>query len=132
MTTDLAFLCDSALEDRGKLHALGVGIDGVTGGSLPMTHPRFVVVCVMRYSVVEAGDKRMAIRLLTPDARDAVPPIEQNITLPLRDGVVDATARIIAEVNGVTFNQGGPHAFHVAIDGAEVARLPVNVSVRGS
>ena len=69
MTTDLAFLCDSALEDRGKLHALGVGIDGVSGGSLPMTHPRFVVVCVMRYSVVEAGDKRMVIRLLTPDAR---------------------------------------------------------------
>ena len=69
MTTDLAFLCDSALEDRGKLHALGVGIDG---------------------------------------------------------------ARIIAEVNGVTFNQAGPHAFHVAIDGAEVARLPINVSVRSS
>ena len=97
-----------------------------------MTHPRFVVVCVMRYSVMEAGDKRMVIRLLTPDARDAVPPIERDITLPVRDGVVDATARIIAEVNGVTFNQGGPHAFHVAIDGTEVARLPISVSVRGS
>lgn len=132
MTTDLTFLCDSALEDRGKLHALGVGIDRISGGSLPMTHPRFVVVCVMRYSVMEAGDKRMVIRLLTPDARDAVPPIERDIALPVRDGVVDATARIIAEVNGVTFNQGGPHAFHIAIDGAEVARLPINVNVRGS
>ncbi len=131
MNTDLAFLCDSALEDRGKLHALGVGIDGVQGGALPMQHPRFVVVCVMRYSVIEAGDKRMVIRLLTPDARDAIPAIEQDITLPSRDGVVDATARIIAEVNGVTFNQAGPHAFHVAIDGAEVARLPINVGVRG-
>lgn len=132
MTTDLAFLCDSALEDRGKLHALGVGIDSVQGGSLPMTHPRFVVVCVMRYSVMEAGDKRMVIRLLTPDARDAIPAIERDITLATRDGIVDSTARIIAEVNGVTFNQAGPHAFHVAIDGAEVARLPINVVVRGS
>ena len=132
MTTDLAFLCDSALEDRGKLHALGVGIDGVQGNSLPMTHPRFVVVCVMRYSVVEAGDKRMVIRLLTPDATDAIPAIEREIALPARDGVIDATARIIAEVNGVTFSQSGPHAFHVAIDGAEVARLPISVSVRGS
>lgn len=132
MTTDLAFLCDSALEDRGKLHALGVGIDSVQGGALPMTHPRFVVVCVMRYSVMEAGDKRMVIRLLTPDARDAIPAIERDISLPTRDGLVDSTARIIAEVNGVTFNQAGPHAFHIAIDGAEVARLPINVAVRGS
>ena len=72
------------------------------------------------------------LAFLCDSALDAVPPIEQNITLPVRNGVVDATARIIAEVNGVTFNQGGPHAFHVAIDGAEVARLPINVSVRGS
>ena len=36
MTTDLAFLCDSALEDRGKLHALGVGIDGVEVARLPI------------------------------------------------------------------------------------------------
>ena len=132
MTIDLAFLCDSALEDRGKLHALGVGIDRVSGGSLPMTHPRFVVVCVMRYSVMEAGEKRMVIRLLTPDARDAITPIEQDIMLPVREGVVDATARIVAELNEVTFNQSGPHALHVAIDGAEVARLPISVSVQGS
>ena len=132
MTTDLAFLCDSALDDRGKLHAMGIGIDGVQGNSLPMTHPRFVVVCVMRYSMFEAGDKRMQIRLLNPDAQDVLPPVERTITLPAREGIVDANARIIAEVNSVTFQQSGPHAFHVVIDGSEVARLPINVSVRNS
>ena len=132
MNTELAFLCDSALEDRGKLHALGIGIDGVQGNVLPMTHPRFVVVCVMRYSVVEAGDKRMEIRLLGPDAQDVLTPVERVITLPARSSVVDANARIIAEVNSVTFHQAGPHAFHVVIDGNEVARLPINVSLRAS
>ncbi len=130
MNTELAFLCDSALDDRGKLHALGIGIDGVQGNALPMTHPRFVVVCVVRYSAVETGDKRMAIRLLDPDAQDAMPPVEQVISFPSRAGIVDANARIIAEVNSLTFHQAGPHAFHVAIDGNEMARLPLNVSVR--
>lgn len=130
MNTELAFLCDSATDDRGKLHALGIGIDSVQGDALPMTHPRFIIVCVVNYSAAEAGDKRMAIRLLDPDARDTITPIEQGITFSPRDGVVDAKARIIVEVNSVTFNSAGPHAFHVVIDGNEMARLPLNVSRR--
>ncbi len=130
MNTELAFLCDSATDDRGKLHALGIGIDSVQGDSLPMTHPRFIIVCVVNYSAAEAGEKRMGIRLLDPDARDTITPIEQGITFSPREGVVDAKARIIVEVNSVTFNSAGPHAFHVVIDGSEMARLPLNVSRR--
>lgn len=130
MNTELAFLCDSATDDRGKLHALGIGIDSVQGDSLPLTHPRFIIVCVVNYSAAEAGDKRMGIRLLDPDARDNITPIEQGITFSPREGVVDAKARIIVEVNNVTFNSAGPHAFHVVIDGNEMARLPLNVSRR--
>ncbi|MYC34925.1 MAG: hypothetical protein F4X64_17350 [Chloroflexi bacterium] len=130
MNTELAFLCDSATDDRGKLHALGIGIDTVQGDSLPLTHPRFIIVCVVGYSAAEAGDKRMAIRLLDPDAQDTITPIEQGITFSTRQGVVDSKARIIVEVNSVTFSSPGPHAFHLVIDGNEMARLPVNVSLR--
>ena len=130
MRTELAFLCDSALDDRGKLHALGIGIDQVEGAVLPLTHPRFVVVCVVRYSALETGGKRMSIRLLDPDAADAMPPVEQAIAFPARPGVVDADVRIIAELNSVVFRQAGPYAFHLAIDGSEMARLPISVSVR--
>lgn len=130
MNTELAFLCDSATDDRGKLHALGIGIDSVQGNSLPLTHPRFIIVCVVNYSAAEAGDKRMAIRLLDPDAQDTITPIEQGITFSTRQGVVDSKARIIVEVNNVTFNSAGPHAFHLVIDGSEMARLPLNVSRR--
>ena len=130
MNTEIAFLCDSATDDRGKLHALGIGIDSVQGDSLPMTHPRFIIVCVVKYSTAEAGEKRMGIRLLDPDARDTITPIAQGITFSPREGVVDAKARIIVEVNSVTFNSAGPHAFHLVIDGSEMARLPLNVSRR--
>ena len=130
MNTELAFLCDSAADDRGKLHALGIGIDSVQGDSLPITHPRFIIVCVVNYSSVEAGEKHMGIRLLDPDAQDVIPPIEQGIAFSPRQGVVDSKARIIVEVNNVTFNAMGPHAFHLVIDGAEMARLPLNVALR--
>ena len=130
MNAELSFLCDSATDDRGKLHALGIGIDTVQGDALPFTHPRFIIVCVVRYSTAEAGEKRMAIRLLDPDAKDTITPIEQGIAFGVRPGIIDSKARIIAEVNGVTFNATGPHAFHLVIDGNEMARLPVNVSLR--
>jgi hypothetical protein len=130
VNTELAFLCDSATDDRGKLHALGIGIDSVQGDSLPLTHPRFIIVCVVNYSSVESGEKRMGISLLDPDAQDSITPIEQAITFSSRQGVVDAKARIIVEVNSVTFNSAGPHAFHVVIDGNEMARLPLNVTLR--
>ena len=130
MNTELAFLCDSATDDRGKLHALGIGIDRVQGDSIPLTHPRFIIVCVVNYSSVESGEKQMAIRLLDPDAQDTIPPIEQAIAFSPRQGVVDSKARIIVEVNSVTFNSQGPHAFHVVIEGNEMARLPINVSLR--
>ena len=130
MNTKLAFLCDSAFDDRGKLHALGIDIDTVQGEAFPLTHPRFIIVCVIQYSNVEAGDKRMQIRLLDPDAQDVIDPIAEGIAFSVREGVVDANARIIAEVNNVTFRQGGPHAFHLVIDSNEMARLPVNVALR--
>ena len=63
-------------------------------------------------------------------ALDAMPPIQRTIEFASPDGVVDSRARIIVEVNGVTFHKHGPHAFYVAIDGNEMARLPVNVSSR--
>ena len=129
MRTELAFLCDSALDDRGKLHALGIGIDRVDGAALPLTHSRFVLVCVVRYSAVETGRKRMSIRLLDPDAADTIPPIEQPIAFPVRPGAIESDVRIIAEVNGATFQQAGPHAFHLTIDGSEMARLPIAVTV---
>jgi len=130
LNTELAFLCDSASDDRGKLHALGIGIDTVQGASIPLTHPRFIIVCVVRYSAAEAGEKHMGIRLLDPDAQDTIAPIEQSISFSTRPGIVDSKARIIVEVNSVTFNSIGPHAFHLVIDGNEMARLPVNVGLR--
>lgn len=132
MNTKLAFLCDSAFDDRGKLHALGIDIDTVQGDAFPLRHPRFIIVCVVEYSIAEAGDKRMQIRLLNPDAHDAMEPISQGISFSRREGVVDASARIIAELNEVTFQEAGPHAFHLLIDGNEMARLPINVSLRSS
>ncbi len=132
MNTKLAFLCDSAFDDLGKLHALGIDIETIQADALPLTHPRFIIVCVVQYSAVEAGGKQMLIRLLDPDGQHAMTPITENIAFSPREGIADASARIVAEVNNVTFRQPGPHAFHILIDGAEIARLPINVSLRSN
>ena len=56
MDVDYAFLCDSAQESGGKVHALGIGIDGIFAPVLPATHS-VVLVAQFRYWAAEAGSR---------------------------------------------------------------------------
>lgn len=127
MNLDFAFLCDSAQESGGKVHALGIGIDTINAAGVPVTHPLLTVVVQLRYSVAEAGDKSLAVRLIDADGRDVVNAVGGTISFPTPEGARTNTARLIVAFGGVNFAAYGDYAVHVAINGTEVADLPVAV-----
>jgi len=127
MNLDFAFLCDSAQESGGKVHALGIGIDTINAAAVPVTHPLLTVVVQLRYSVAEAGDKSLAVRLIDADGRDVVNAVSGTISFPTPEGARTNTARLIVAFGGVNFAAYGDYAVHVAINGTEVADLPVAV-----
>lgn len=127
MNLDFAFLCDSAQESGGKVHALGIGIDTINAAQVPVTHPLLTVVVQLRYSVAEAGDKSLAVRLIDADGREVVNAVGGTIAFPTPEGARTNTARLIVAFGGVNFAAYGDYAVHVAINGAEVADLPVAV-----
>lgn len=128
MHLDFAFLCDSAQESGGKVHALGIGLDTVHTPQVPATHPLLTVVIQLRYSVAEAGDKALSVRLIDADGRDVVNAVNHTVPFPTPEGARSNTARLIVAFGGVNFTAYGDYAVHVAVNGAEVADLPLAVA----
>jgi len=127
MNVDFAFLCDSAQEGGGKVHALGIGLDTITAGQVPATHPLVTVVVQLSYSLTEAGEKPITVRLIDADGRDVVNAVTGDVTFPPPEGTRANTARLIVAFGGVNFTAYGDYAVHVTVSGAEVADLPIAV-----
>ena len=127
MNVEFAFLCDSAEESGGKIHALGIGFDSILASSVPAVHPLLTVVAQLRYSVAEAGSKALAIRAVDADGQNIVNPIDRDIEFPMPPRHPTNTARLIIALNAVQFSSYGDYSVHVAINGSEIARLPLTV-----
>lgn len=127
MNVEFAFLCDSAQESGGKIHALGIGVDSILAQSVPATHPMLTVVTQLRYSVAEAGSKALAIRAVDADGQNIVNPIDRQIEFPAPPRRPTNTARLIIALTAVRFASYGDYSVHVALNGSEIARLPLTV-----
>lgn len=127
MNVEFAFLCDSAQEGGGKIHALGIGVDTILAMGLPATHPMLTVVAQLRYSVAEAGTKALAIRAVDADGGNIVTPIDRQLEFPVPPAGPTNSARLIIALNSVRFERYGDYAVHIAIGGTEIASLPLNV-----
>jgi hypothetical protein len=130
VNVEFAFLCDQAQESGGKVHALGIGFDSILAPSVPMTHPLLTVVAQLRYSIAEAGAKALTIRAVNADGQNIVNPIARQIEFPTPPRRPTNIARLIIALNAVQFASYGDYSVHVAVNGSEVARLPLTVVQR--
>lgn len=127
MNVEFAFLCDSAQESGGKIHALGIGLENIAAPRLPAMLPTVTVVTQLRYSIAEAGKKALAIRAVNADGQNMVDPIDREIEFPIPPRRTTNTGRLIIALNSLRFESYGDYSVHVALNGSEIARLPLSV-----
>ncbi|MDP6607123.1 MAG: hypothetical protein QF664_12825 [Dehalococcoidia bacterium] len=127
MDVDFAFLSDAAQESGGKLHAIGIGVDGMVATEVPAARPLLAVVVQVRYSVAEIGQKELAIRVVDADGGNVIPPIDSLAEFGEPQPGMSGVARYVIELAGLAFPHYGDYAIHVAISGHEVANLPMAV-----
>lgn len=125
MDVDFAFLCDSAQESGGKVHALGIGIDGIFAPTLPATHS-VVLVAQFRYWASEAGSRPLAVRLIDADGK-ALSAADGQIMFADPSDSPTGVARLLLTLAALPFEHYGDHAVHVTIAEDEMVRLPLRV-----
>ena len=128
MEVSFAFLCDHA-EQSAKLTAVGIGFDTIHATQVPTVHPSFFAVIALRFSRLEAGQKRIRMHLQDADGKDVVPPL--NVTIEVREPAptyTHSTHRIALGFQMVRFSAYGDYQITFLVDEMEATTLPLKVA----
>jgi hypothetical protein len=121
--------CDAATEAAGKLYALGIGIDRLHVRELPARHARMTLVARLAFDADEQGAHPFALRVVDADGQDVTTPVDGELTIRTPDPATNARVNVLIDVVNTEFRTPGPHELTLALDGATVAALPLDVEL---
>lgn len=131
MKLTTAMLADGAHVAGGKLYVLGGQWDRLTVAAFPVQHPCMAVVLVLQVEYTEAPKSYTFTVELTLDGQ----PQEAKAAGQIAIGHAPVQARgapqyvpLAIPFNNVTFGGPGRYEWVIAVDGAELGRLPIEVS----
>lgn len=127
MDLGFAFLCDSAQDSGGKLHALGIGVDALSAAFLPAVHAHLSLVVRIAYGRADEGEHEFSIAVLDADGKDVVAPVGGQMTLHLNGEDTAGGANLVVDLQNAQFTTYGPHEVSVRVDGNVFATLPLAV-----
>ncbi|MDP2719538.1 MAG: hypothetical protein Q8P44_06900 [Dehalococcoidia bacterium] len=128
MNVDFAFICDYA-EVTGKINAMGIGFDTIYAPQVPYKHPHFFLVVQLRTSVTEAGEKNLEVDIIDEDGTDVIPKLKGKFNIPQKGAGPERIGRLAMEFNNVEFPKYGTYSLHAVVEGHEMVRVPLKVSL---
>ena len=126
MVVEAFLLCDCATDQQGKLNVLGA-FDRLYTRKLPAIHPACAVAVRIRFSKFEEGDHTIKINFIDADGNAAGPVLERTISIGVPEDDTSAIRNIILNIHGLKLNMAGEFRFDFAIDGQQLANLPLKV-----
>ena len=128
MRCNYTFLCDYAQQETsGKLNALGIGWSNVTAANVPATHAQMAFVASLSGTIAEAGTKKVEVRLIDADGANVIPPLEADLDFAVQEPALEGTLNLVFNFKDVQFSKYGQYAFHLVVQGNELARAPFSV-----
>jgi hypothetical protein len=126
MDVEAFLLCDCATDQQGKLNILGA-FDRLYTRKIPAVHPACAVAVRVRFSKFEEGDHTIKINFIDDDGNPAGPTLERPISVSVPENESSVIRNIILNIQGLRLNKTGEFRFDFAIDGQQVASLPLKV-----
>lgn len=126
MECKFAFVCDFAQRER-KLNALGIGWDVIYAPKVPAAHPMMTFVASIRGTLAETGTKEAVLRLIDADGEDVIPPIQQQVPFDIKAPRLHGDINLVFNLGGVEFKKHGSYAFHLTLQGVEMASANFSV-----
>ena len=126
MDIQVAVLCDSATDYRGKLCMLGT-FDTIVTPSLPSVHPHCSIAIRVVFRDSDEGNHKFKVRMINEDGKNILPNIEPEIKVKLPDNVFFYSRNLIFNLQQIKFEQAGLYSIDVLIDDQMSARIPLQV-----
>ena len=130
MEIQVATLCDSAIENNGKLYVWGT-FDTICAERVPIMHPQCAFAMRICFQAGDEGEHELVIRFIDEDgkARFELPPARIRVELP-RDAYF-LTRNQVLNIKGLPFERTGQYSLDVLIDGEMLTRIPLRVMLVG-
>ncbi len=129
MNLEVFSLCDAATNDTGKLNILGA-FDTIWMTKTPGIHPQCAVVLRIRFSALERGEHKIAVNFVDVDGKHIIPSASGSINVHFPDEQRSGSANLILNIHGLKIEKFGEYSIDLAIDGINLASLPLFVLAR--
>jgi hypothetical protein len=127
MDVQIASLCDSAADYGGKLCLIGA-FDTILVRQFPALHPFCSVALRIIFRDTDEGKHMLKLNLIDDDGQSLLPGLptsELNINMP--ESQFFASVNLVFNLQGMRFTKAGQYSLDITLDGAIVARIPLQV-----
>ena len=129
MEIQVATLCDSAVDYGGKLSLLGA-FDTIVARELPAVHPQCSVALRILFRKEEEGQHTLGVNFVNEDGQSIIPPMEGRMNVGSMGDFFFSTHNLVLNLQQLRFENAGLYSVDVAIDGRQIASVPLQVLQR--
>ncbi len=130
MDVQVAVLCDSASDYRGKLCILGT-FDTIFAPKLPAVHPHCSIALRLIFRDEDAGESTLRLRLIDEDGQDKLPVnISTRLQVALPADMYFYSRNLVFNLQQLSFDKAGQYSIDLLLNDKMIARIPLQVVLR--
>ena len=127
MNIEVFSLCDAATVDvAGKLNVLGA-FDTISTPGVPVFYPQCAIALRIRFQGIERGEHRVSVNFVNEDGKHIIPSANGTIKVSFPDEQRSGSANLVLNLQMLKIEQYGEFSIDLAVDGSNVASLPLFV-----
>jgi hypothetical protein len=126
MQVEILALCDSANDYQGRLCLLGA-FDIIQARTFPATHSHCAIALRLRFTRIENGSHSVRLHFVNDDGQLILPPLEAQLGVSCSDETGSASTNLVLGVQSLPLEKPGDFAINLAVDGRQVASIPLFV-----
>ena len=126
MYVEIFTLCDFVQESNNKLNIIGT-FDQIMSHNFPAVHPQCGIAGRLRFTRVETGRHNIRVLFVNQDGRDFIPQVSADVDVAVPEGTGSVIVNLAINIGTLTFTGAGAYSINLAVDGREMASLPLNI-----
>ena len=75
----------------------------------------------------EAGTKKVEVHFIDADGANVIPTLEADMDFAVQEPALEGNLNLVFNLQNLQFQKYGQYAFHLIVQGNEIARAPFSV-----